>query len=81
MSKEFHAVLPEYVYEIMMDIVKNNNLSEREKSISEQLTNSTDSKINKSLTLLLIKRTKKWLNFFRPLDTSETWKIMAFVEM
>ena len=49
MPKKLRAILPKYAYEIVMDIIKNNGLEKREELISEQLANSTDPKITKSL--------------------------------
>jgi len=64
MTKETRAILPQYAYEIMMDIIKNHNLEEREKSISEQLKSATDPEIRISLIndkpiLVLTKIAKK----------------------
>jgi spore coat polysaccharide biosynthesis predicted glycosyltransferase SpsG len=49
MTKKIKAVLPSYAYEIAMGIIKDNGLIEREKSISEQLKNTTDFEIAKSI--------------------------------
>ncbi len=64
MSKKIRAVLPSYGYEIAMGIIRNNKLEEREKSISEQLKNTTDVEIRKSLdadmpSLILARITRK----------------------
>jgi spore coat polysaccharide biosynthesis predicted glycosyltransferase SpsG len=49
MIKKIKAVLPNYGFEIAIGIVRDNGLEEREKSISEQLRNTTDIEIRKSL--------------------------------
>ena len=64
MTKEIHAILPEYAYEIVMDIIKSQGLDKREELISEQLRNAKDPEIIKSLlddkpVLVLAKIAKK----------------------